>query len=87
MRLLPFAGAEVSKNNNHLQAGNEIKHDEVEVSIEIGRSGYANAVWKSTTQFARDMKVLCKEKDFVVNVLGNCFPPLSPFLLLIYHLL
>lgn len=80
MRLLPFAGAEVSKNNNHLQAGNEIKHDEVEVSIEIGRSSYANAVWKSITQFARDMKVLCKERVFVVNVLGRCFPPLSPFL-------
>ncbi|XP_013635961.1 PREDICTED: probable sphingolipid transporter spinster homolog 3 isoform X1 [Brassica oleracea var. oleracea] len=63
-------GAEVSKNNNHLQAGNEIKHDEVEVSIEIGRSSYANAVWKSITQFARDMKVLCKERVFVVNVLG-----------------
>ncbi|CAG7906957.1 unnamed protein product, partial [Brassica rapa] len=64
-------GAEISKNNNHLQAGNEIKHDEVEVSIEIGRSGYANAVWKSITQFARDMKVLCKERVFVVNVLGS----------------
>lgn len=34
MRLLPFAGAEMSKNNNHLQAGNEIEKDEVEVSIE-----------------------------------------------------
>ncbi|CAN6840149.1 unnamed protein product [Brassica oleracea] len=64
-------GAEVSKNNNHLQAGNEIKHDEVEVSIEIGRSSYANTVWKSITQFARDMKVLCKERVFVVNVLGS----------------
>ncbi|XP_009140382.1 probable sphingolipid transporter spinster homolog 3 isoform X1 [Brassica rapa] len=63
-------GAEISKNNNHLQAGNEIKHDEVEVSIEIGRSSYANPVWKSITQFARDMKVLCKERVFVVNVLG-----------------
>lgn len=31
------------------------------------------------------MKVLCKEKVFVVNVLGSLFPStLSPFLLLTY---
>lgn len=71
MRLLPFAGAEMSKNNNHLQAGNEIEKDEVEVSIETYKStSYTKAIWKSITQFARDMKVLCKEKVFVVNVLG-----------------
>ncbi|KAJ0260450.1 sphingolipid transporter spinster 3 [Hirschfeldia incana] len=63
-------GAEISKNNNHLQPGNETEKDEVEVSIETYKSSYTNAIWKSITQFARDMKVLCKERVFVVNVLG-----------------
>lgn len=64
-------GAEMSKNNNHLQAGNEIEKDEVEVSIETYKStSSTKAIWKSITQFARDTKVLCKEKVFVVDVLG-----------------
>ncbi|KAL0897894.1 hypothetical protein Bca101_081855 [Brassica carinata] len=70
VRLLPFAGAEILKNNNHLQAGNEIEKDEAEISIETYKSSYTNSVWKSVTQFGRDMKVLCKERVFVVNVLG-----------------
>lgn len=38
-----------------------------------GRSSCANAVLKSFTGFAKDMKVLYREKVFVVNVLGNVF--------------
>ncbi|CAH2061478.1 unnamed protein product [Thlaspi arvense] len=56
----------VGKNNNHLQAGG----NEIEVSIETYKSSYNNSVSKSFTQFGKDMKVLCKEKVFVVNVLG-----------------
>ncbi|CAH2061487.1 unnamed protein product, partial [Thlaspi arvense] len=56
----------VGKNKNHLQAGG----NEIEISIETYKSSYMNAVSKSFTQFAKDMKVLCKEKVFVVNVLG-----------------
>ncbi|KAG7571797.1 MFS transporter superfamily [Arabidopsis suecica] len=63
-------GSETSKNNNRLQVGNEIEHDQFEVSIETSKSSYANAVLKSFTGFAKDMKVLYKEKVFVVNVLG-----------------
>ncbi|CAH2061482.1 unnamed protein product, partial [Thlaspi arvense] len=56
----------VGKNNKHLQAGG----NEIEVSIETYKSSYKNVVSKSFTQFGKDMKVLCKEKVFVVNVLG-----------------
>ncbi|VVB08378.1 unnamed protein product [Arabis nemorensis] len=62
--------SEISKNDNQLQVGNEIEHDQFEVAIETSKSSYANAVCKSFTQFAKDMKVLCKEKVFLVNVLG-----------------
>ncbi|ESQ46184.1 hypothetical protein EUTSA_v10000128mg [Eutrema salsugineum] len=58
-------GPETSKNKNDLQAGNEI-----EVPIETYKSSQTSVVWKSFTQFAKDMKDLCKEKVFVVNVLG-----------------
>ncbi|CAA7019777.1 unnamed protein product [Microthlaspi erraticum] len=61
-----FEDSETLKNNK----GNEIEHDQFEVSIETYKSSYANAIWKSFTRFAKDMKVLCKEKVFVVNVLG-----------------
>ncbi|CAH2061474.1 unnamed protein product [Thlaspi arvense] len=56
----------VGKNNKHLQAGG----NEIEVSIETYKSSYKNVVSKSFTQFGKNMKVLCKEKFFVVNVLG-----------------
>ncbi|KFK34862.1 hypothetical protein AALP_AA5G203000 [Arabis alpina] len=62
--------SEISKNSNHLQVGNETEHDQFEVPIETCKSSCANAVWKSFTRFAKDMKVLCKEKVFLVNVLG-----------------
>ncbi|XP_023640797.1 probable sphingolipid transporter spinster homolog 3 isoform X4 [Capsella rubella] len=70
--MTPSVGAETSTNDNHLQVGNEIEHDQFEVSTEPSnrRSSYANAVLKSFTGFAKDMKVLFKEKVFVVNVLG-----------------
>ncbi|KAL1213434.1 putative sphingolipid transporter spinster-like protein [Cardamine amara subsp. amara] len=66
------SSVETSKNNNHRKAGNEIDHDRFEVSIETSssKSSYANAVLKPFSRFAKDMKVLCKEKVFVVNVLG-----------------
>ncbi|CAH8388222.1 unnamed protein product [Eruca vesicaria subsp. sativa] len=70
VRSIEVMSSEISKNNNHLQAGNAIENDEVQVSIEKYKSSYTNSVWKSITQFARDMKVLCKERVFVVNVLG-----------------
>ncbi|CAH2061455.1 unnamed protein product [Thlaspi arvense] len=69
IKMASSVDAETSKNKNHLQAGG----NEIEVSIETstcGRSNYKNAVSKSFTQFAKDMKVLCKEKVFVINVLG-----------------
>jgi hypothetical protein len=66
----PSVGSETLKNNNRLQVDNEIEHDQFEVSIETSKSSYANAVFKSFTGFAKDMKVLYKEKVFVVNVLG-----------------
>ncbi|CAH2061473.1 unnamed protein product [Thlaspi arvense] len=44
--------------------------NEIAVSIETYKSSYKNAVSKSCTQFGKDMIVLCKEKVFVVNVLG-----------------
>jgi predicted PurR-regulated permease PerM len=69
----PSVGSETLKNNNRLQVDNEIEHDQFEVSIETSKSSYANAVFKSFTGFAKDMKVLYKEKVFVVNVLGNVF--------------
>ncbi|EOA29311.1 hypothetical protein CARUB_v10025591mg [Capsella rubella] len=70
MKPLQLKGAETSTNDNHLQVGNEIEHDQFEVSTEPSKSSYANAVLKSFTGFAKDMKVLFKEKVFVVNVLG-----------------
>ncbi|KAG7637090.1 Major facilitator superfamily [Arabidopsis thaliana x Arabidopsis arenosa] len=70
MKPLQLKGLETLKNNNRLQVDNEIEHDQFEVSIETSKSSYANAVFKSFTGFAKDMKVLYKEKVFVVNVLG-----------------
>ncbi|EFH54889.1 hypothetical protein ARALYDRAFT_320107 [Arabidopsis lyrata subsp. lyrata] len=70
MKPLQLKGSETSKNNNRLQVGNEIEHDQFEVSIETSKSSYAKAVLNSFTGFAKDMKVLYKEKVFVVNVLG-----------------
>ncbi|AEC07346.1 Major facilitator superfamily protein [Arabidopsis thaliana] len=70
MKPLQLKGSETLKNNNRLQVDNEIEHDQFEVSIETSKSSYANAVFKSFTGFAKDMKVLYKEKVFVVNVLG-----------------
>ncbi|XP_019083480.1 PREDICTED: probable sphingolipid transporter spinster homolog 3 isoform X4 [Camelina sativa] len=68
--MTPSAGLETLTNNNRLQVGNEIEHDQFKVSIETSKLSYANAVLKSFTGFAKDMKVLYKEKVFVVNVLG-----------------
>ncbi|KAF8090113.1 hypothetical protein N665_0486s0011 [Sinapis alba] len=59
-----------STDSVEASVGNEIEKDEVEVSMGTYKSSYTNSVWKSITQFARDMKVLCKERVFVVNVLG-----------------
>ncbi|XP_019085087.1 PREDICTED: probable sphingolipid transporter spinster homolog 3 isoform X4 [Camelina sativa] len=68
--MTPSAGSETLTNDNRLQVGNELEHDQFEVSIETSKSSYTNAVLKSFTGFAKDMKVLYKEKVFVVNVLG-----------------
>ncbi|XP_010531329.1 PREDICTED: probable sphingolipid transporter spinster homolog 3 isoform X2 [Tarenaya hassleriana] len=62
--IAPSVGLETSKTADNFPVGIEIEH------VQISSDDCKSAIWKSFTRFAKDMKVLLKEKVFVVNVLG-----------------